>query len=68
MVMCSCVYNTRGLTTGPEAVRRTGLSAGVGGARGTATAGSRLQLLHAVPQRALLHITARRITVTGSLR
>ena len=51
------MYSTRGLTAWPEAVPGAGLRAGVGGAGGAAAAGSRLQLLHPVPQRALLHVT-----------
>lgn len=51
-------YSTRGLTTGSEAVAGTGLGAGVGGAGGAAAAGPRLQLLHPVPQGALLHVPA----------
>lgn len=50
-------YSTRGLTAWPEAVPGTGLRAGVGGARGAAAARPGLQLLHPVPQGALLHIT-----------
>lgn len=49
-------YSTRGLTAWPETVPRTGLRAGVGGARGAAAAWPRLQFLHSIPQGALLHI------------
>lgn len=49
--------STRRLTARPEAVSRTGLRAGVG-PRGAAAAGTRLELLHAVPQRTRVHITA----------
>lgn len=50
------MYSTRGLTAWPETIPRTGLRAGVGGARGAAAAWPRLQFLHSIPQGALLHI------------
>lgn len=56
------MYCTRGLTAWPEAVPRTGLRAGVGGARGAAAAWPRLKFLHSVPQGALLHITVIKYT------
>lgn len=50
-------YSTRGLTAWPEAVTGTGLGAGVGRAGRAATSWPRLQLLHSVPQGALVHVT-----------
>lgn len=55
--MVGDLYSTRGLTAWPEAVTGAGLRAGVGGAGGAAAAWPRLQLLHSVPQGALLHVT-----------